>query len=432
MNSRKQDFQQAFRNLSQQPLISVSDRQKFGVSYGEGLLPELQQLIEDCTEKNNQIIFAGHRGCGKSTLLAKFAEQIRKDYFTVFFSIADLIETSEINHINILFTIALQLMEEANQQQLNITEDKKETVLKWFAKHTRTETEGIEAEVSLGFDLFSIFKGKLKTDATVREQITQEFKKNFRDLIDAINLIATEIELASHKNIVVIIDDIDKLDLSRIEDIFKGNIKALLEPQFRVIYTIPIATVRDAVLKKHIEDETGNSIYVMPVQKLFKYRERGNHQARPLASTMAILKEILQKRVNDHLFVPDIPEQIALHSGGVLAELIRLAQECCRLVRVKMIQQPEDQIFIENAQIDEGILTEALDNLRNGMAITLSQDDRQILAKVYSDYYPEDPKQQEFLDLLHTIYVIEYRNKDSWYDVNPLIAEQLRREGKIE
>lgn len=90
MNSRKQDFQQAFRNLTQQPLISVSDRQKFGVSYGEALLPELQQLIEDCTEKNNQIIFAGHRGCGKSTLLAKFAEQIRKDYFTVFFSIADL------------------------------------------------------------------------------------------------------------------------------------------------------------------------------------------------------------------------------------------------------------------------------------------------------------------------------------------------------
>lgn len=431
MNSRKQDFQQAFRNLAQQPLISVSDRQKFGVSYGEALLPELQQLIEDCTEKNNQIIFAGHRGCGKSTLLAKFAEQIRKDYFTVFFSIADLIETSEINHINILFTIAIQLMEEANQQQLNITEDKKERVLKWFAKHTRTETEGVEAEVSLGFDLFSIFKGKLKTDATVREQITQEFKKNFRDLIDAINLIATEIELASHKNIVVIIDDIDKLDLSRIEDIFKGNIKALLEPQFRVIYTIPIATVRDAVLKKHIEDETGNSIYIMPVQKLFKFRERSNYPTQPLPSTMAILKEILQKRVNDDLFVTGIIEQIALHSGGVLAELIRLAQECCRLVRVKMIQQPEDQIFIDNAQIDEAILTEALDNLRNGMAITLSQDDRQILAKVYRDYYPEDPKQQEFLDLLHTIYVIEYRNKDSWYDVNPLIVEQLRREGKI-
>lgn len=170
----------------------------------------------------------------------------------------------------------------------------------------------------------------------------------------------------------------------------------------------------------------------MPVQKLFKFRERGNYPTQPLASTMEILKEILRKRVNDDLFVSGIPEQIAMHSGGVLAELIRLAQECCRLVRVKMIQQPEDQMFIENAQIDEGILTEALDNLRNGMAITLSQNDRQILAKVYSDYYPEDPKQQEFLDLLHTIYVIEYRNKDSWYDVNPLIVEQLRREGKIE
>ena len=76
MRNRKLDFQQAFRNLTQQPLISVEDRQKFWVSYGEDLLPELQQLVEDCTEDNNQIIFAGHRGCGKSTLLAEFAARI--------------------------------------------------------------------------------------------------------------------------------------------------------------------------------------------------------------------------------------------------------------------------------------------------------------------------------------------------------------------
>ncbi|MFN5516486.1 MAG: AAA family ATPase, partial [Cyanobacteriota bacterium] len=133
----------------------------------------------------------------------------------------------------------------------------------------------------------------------------------------------------------------------------------------------------------------------------------------------------------DDLLAPGIVEQIILNSGGVLAELMRIAQECCRLVRVKMIQNPTDPDFIDNAQINSEILEAALDNLRNGMAITLSQHDRQILSQVYADYRPEDPKEQDFLDLLHNIYVIEYRNSNSWYDLNPLIMEQLRREGKI-
>jgi nucleoside-triphosphatase THEP1 len=428
MTSRKQDFQEAFRDLAQQPLIEPAERQKFWVSYNEELLPELQQLIEDCDRHNNQIVFAGHQGCGKSTLLAEFSQRIQDKYFTVFFSISDLIETSEINHINILFTTALQLMEAAIGRNLKISKDKEKTLLEWFFEHTRTTTEEVNAEVSLGFDLFSLFKGKLKTDATVRDQITQKFKKSFRELIDFINQIGQEIELTSGKEIVVIIDDIDKVDLSHIEEIFKGNIKALLEPQFRIIYTIPIATIRDGVLKKHIENEAGNSIYVMPVRKLFKYRDRCGE---PLESTMVILRQVLQKRLRDDLLAPGIVEQIILNSGGVLAELMRIAQECCRLVRVKMIQNPTDPDFIDNAQINSEILEAALDNLRNGMAITLSQHDRQILSQVYADYRPEDPKEQDFLDLLHNIYVIEYRNSNSWYDLNPLIMEQLRREGKI-
>jgi hypothetical protein len=47
------------------------------------------------------------------------------------------------------------------------------------------------------------------------------------------------------------------------------------------------------------------------------------------------------------------------------------------------------------------------------------------------NYRPDDPKQQEFLDLLHNIYAIEYRNTDSWYDLHPLMIEQLKREGVI-
>lgn len=432
MGGRADDFQQAFRNLQLQPLISEQDTRKFHVPYGEDLIPELEQLILDCTEANNQLIFAGHRGCGKTTLLARFFNQIKGDFFTVFFSISDLIEHSEIDHVTILFVMALELMEEAERQQIQIPQDKIQSFYNWFAKRTLTEINTLaSAEVSAGFSFFDVIKGKIKTDATLRETITKEFKRSFRELVETINVLAIEIKLACAKEIVVIIDDIDKLDLEQIEEIFQRNIKALLEPRFIVIYTIPIATIRDGGLKKQIEDETGNLIFLMPVEKLFDQGAHRQTDPQPLRSTLQILSQVLFKRVQPELMAEGIVDRIVVSSGGVLREVIRIAQECCRLVRVDILKRLRRQESVEEIQIDDGVLDQALENLRNGMAITLSKTDRMILKTVYEYDVPEDPKQQEFLDLLHTIYVVEYRNGSSWYGLHPLIAEQLHQEGVI-
>jgi nucleoside-triphosphatase THEP1 len=431
MISREQEFQQAFRNLQLQPLVSQEDARNFRVPYGEELLPELEQIVMDCTENNNQLVFAGHRGCGKSTLLAQFAQQLQDQFFTVFFSISDLIEMVEINHINTLFAIALQLMATAEAQAIAIDPAKKKAIFDWFKKHTRTETDEFEAELEGGFDLFGFFKGKLRTDATVRNEITTEFKQNPRDLLENLNVIAIEIKQITRKEIVVIIDDIDKLDLAQVEEIFQRNIKLLLQPRFIVIYTIPIATIRDGVLKKHIEDETGNRIFLMPVTKLFPRRTPQEPKPLPVETTMETMRSVLARRMNPKLFEDGVVDRIVLYSGGVLRELIRIAQECCRLMRVRLLQKVRRQEPITDDRIDLEILNKALNILRNDLTITLSKTEREILQITYQNHMPDDPKQQEFLDLLHRIAAIEYRNDESWYDVHPLIVDQLRQEGLI-
>ena len=425
--SRAEEFQNAIRNLQLQPLITEEDVRRFRVSYGESLIPELEQGIVYCTPQNNQFIFAGHRGCGKSPLLAEFGRQIEAEFFTVFFSISDLIEIPAINHIQILFVMAVQLMAKAEEKQIKIPEDKKKAIFDWFKERTRTETEGFNAEVEAGFDLFSLIKGKMRTDAGVRNELQTKFERNPRELLDSLNLIASEIKLACGdeiKEIVVIIDDIDKLDLAQIEDIFQRNLKLLLLPQFIVLFTVPIATIRDGVLRKHIEDETGNPIFVMPVMKLYPKGDRSE----VVAETQELLLKILYKRIPPHFFAAGIPAQIVAYSGGVLRELIRVANECCRLARVEVLQRQRRKESIAQILIDNQRFLKALENLRNGMAITLSKSDREILQTTYTTGKPDDPKAQEFLDLLHNIYAIEYRNGESWYDVHPLIVEQLRHE----
>jgi len=429
--NRIEAFQKAFRNLQLQPLVKPEEIANFRVPYGDNLIDELEQLVLDCSDYSNQLFFAGHRGCGKSTLLAEFAQEFDDNYLTIFFSISDLIETTAINHINILFAIALQIMAKAEEQNIKIDAKKKEQFFNWFKDKTQIEESKIGAELEAGFDFLGFLKSKLKAEASIREVIETKFSHDFRDLIDTLNLIATEISLACKKQIVVIIDDLDKLDLDAIEKIFLKNIKALLQPNFFVIYTLPIATIRDGVLKKHIEDETSNRIFVMPVLKIYRKGESHQENTQPVKVTIDKLQDILRKRIDKTLLEDDILLQISLSSGGVIRELVRIAQKCCSLVLVKLRQKARKQESIDDVRIDAEILQEALDILRNDMTITLSKTDRQILQQTYINYRPDDPKQQEFLDLLHNIYAIEYKNTESWYDLHPLVIEQLKLEELI-
>ena len=146
-SNRIDQFQEAFRNLQLQPLVTPTEIKKFRVEYSEELLDELEQRILDCNDYNNQLIFAGHRGCGKSTLLTEFSERINNNYFTVFFSISDLIEQSDINHINILFAIAVQMMAKADAEEINIDAGKKQAFFNWFKEKTLIE------EYKLGIEL---------------------------------------------------------------------------------------------------------------------------------------------------------------------------------------------------------------------------------------------------------------------------------------
>jgi nucleoside-triphosphatase THEP1 len=391
----------------------------------------LEQMVLDCSDYNNQLIFAGHRGCGKSTLLAEFAQKLSDRYFTVVFSISDLIETPDINHINILFAIAVQLMAKANEENIDIEQSKKDAFFNWFKERVKTDEIKTVGGLESGFDLLGLIKLKLQTDKTMRETVKEKFTKNPRDLIDTLNEIATEIKLAYKKDIVVIIDDLDKLELEAVDKIFKQNLNSLLQPNFTVIYTIPISTIRDGVLKKHIEDAVSSRIFVMPVLKLYPKGESHQIDPQPVSATMDKLKEILRRRISDDLITEDIAGEIAKYSGGVVRELIRITQECCRLMLVQLRQKSRKQESIDDLKIDQIILAKALDILRNDMMITLSKSDREILRQTHINYRPDDPKHQDFLDLLHNIYVIEYRNTETWYDLHPLAVRQLKQEQMI-
>ena len=272
---------------------------------------------------------------------------------------------------------------------------------------------------------FTKLKATLKANAVIREEIKVEFSRRISDLIDRINDIAIAIQAASGQEILVVIDDLDKLGLEVADRVYRNNINALFQPQFRIIYTIPMAATRDMSLKGIINNATNNRMQSMWATKFFPRGEDKNSSAVPLEGPVRIFEKILYKRMSPQLIEPAVTRMMILKSGGALREFIRLASRCCDICLVKMRQMPENQTL----QITDGILKKAVTDLRIDFTEPLGQDAYTILVEVYRDYLPIDGMDQTFLDLLHNLYILEYHNDDLWFGIHPIVQDLLDRRG---
>jgi GTPase SAR1 family protein len=437
-DDRLESFRSVFKNLALFPLVTPEELDRFHVEYGTRIIEQLDQLVEDCSPNSNKIVFTGHRGSGKSTLLGEFSRQLKDRYFIIFFSISDLIEMSDINHVNILFATAVKLMEEAENRGIKIGSGTKRSFYEWFSKHTKTESTeyasgieieaGGEAKADAWFvKFFAKLKATLKANSIVRSEIKTEFSRRITDLIDRVNDIAKAIEIAGKKEVLVIIDDLDKIDLELVDEVYRNNIQALFQPQFRIIYTIPMAAIRDMSLQGIVRSAANDRVLSMWATKFFSKGEDKNPASQPVEDAIKVFEEILYKRMPATLIEPDVTRMLILKSGGAFREFIRLASRCCSICLVELRRSPAKQ----DVTITKAVLEEAVKDLRIEFAEPLGQNAYEVLVEVYRNYTPKDGSNQIFLDLLHTLYVLEYRNDDLWFGVHPIVRDLLQRQGLV-
>ncbi|MEB3336771.1 MAG: hypothetical protein VKJ46_04860, partial [Leptolyngbyaceae bacterium] len=212
------DFRAAGQNLQLEPLVTQKALAQFGVEYQTELVDELEQAVEDCNGQDNKLIFTGHRGCGKSTLLAELGFRLTETerYFVVMFSIADTIENSAVDHVNILFSIAVQLLELSERRAVKLKPGLKKELYGWLGKHTKTESKEVEAAIETSAEasvegglpgilkFLAQIKSLLKINSVIRNEITTEFARKISDLVARINEIQTYIETATGQTVLVI------------------------------------------------------------------------------------------------------------------------------------------------------------------------------------------------------------------------------------
>jgi energy-coupling factor transporter ATP-binding protein EcfA2 len=421
-------FQQAYQDLDLFPLVKLNDITNFRVDYGLEVMVRLKREIE-ASVKNGKFVFAGHRGCGKSTLLKRLAIDMQTQHFVVFFSIADLIEMSGITHTNILYAIALQLLSQATKQQIPVAKDVQETLLNWNTTvRTQTSTQATAGEVSIGVDhILELVTAKLQQEKSFRDELEKTFERRLSDLVGNIERLAAAIQTTKSKPVLVIIDDLDKLDLGLVEEIYRNNIKSLFSPQLRIVFTIPVSAVQEPQVMGALNSEGIVRPHLFPVAKFYPKDDRHNSQAEPVSKPLKTFLEVLSKRLPDDLIEPQTARQIVLKSGGVVRELVRIARECCTECMVQLEIDPEQA----TTKINDEILTVSLRNLRNDFARQIGSKLYDLLVEVYKTAETPDASDDGFVKLLHGLMVLEYLNDALWYDVHPIVVDLLKQKQRI-
>ena len=419
-------FQQAYKDLDLFPLVEAESIAKFRVDFGMEVMVRLKQEIA-ASEKDGKFVFAGHRGCGKSTLLKRLGLEM-DDHYVVFFSIADLIEMTAVTHTNILYAIALSLLHHCSKLHLNIPKDIKETILGWNTTvRTQIAGQGTQGEIGLDLEIFKVFTAKLQQEKSFREELETTFAKKISDLVGKIDRLAATIQIGSKKPVLVIIDDLDKLDLPLVEEIYRNNIKALFSPQIRIIFTIPVSAIQEPQIMGSLNSEGIVRPRLFPVAKFFPKNDRHNPAAEPLPKPLNTFLKMLEKRIPPDLMNPDIAREMVLYSGGVMRELVRIGRECCTEAMVQLELEPDRQ----DIKIDREVLTIAIQSLRNDFARQIGRKLYELLVQVYETSEPEDSSNEGFVKLLHGLMVLEYENADLWYDIHPIVVDLLKQKKLI-
>ena len=110
---------------------------------------------------------------------------MQPQHFTVFFSIADLLEPSAVTHRNILYAIALQLLSAATQQKISVDDDIKDSLLGWLTTTHKEKTEQTtKSEIGFGIDkLLKIATAKFQKEQSFRDEIEKVYEKKVADLV---------------------------------------------------------------------------------------------------------------------------------------------------------------------------------------------------------------------------------------------------------
>lgn len=367
-------------------------------------------------------LLSGHRGGGKSTELLRLQEELEQTgptgdkFFVVYFEANEEdIDVNDVDFPDILLAIVRQIGL-AFRKRLKV-----ELRSNWFSTFfddlkslfgSEVEFQKLELDAK-----FAKFTAAIKNSPMARDEIRKALEPNTSNLIQAANDLIEEaitlLQTRGYKNLVVIVDNLDRIVLRNLnpgctthDHLFINRSSQLKDLRCHVIYTLPISMVfspQAGALANLYQSQP----LVIPMVKVIKPDGSDNPQGLQAMRQMVLKRLAAANLTQEDAFdMAGTLDDLCRKSGGHLRSLLLLIDTACEIAgRLPLTALDIEQAFRDMINAFDRALTkpayfEAL---------------RQIDSTHELSGGDHDPM------LLYNLSVLEYENGEIWYAVNPAV-----------
>lgn len=397
-------------------LMTKDNFDAYYVSRDDSPIVELKDriLMDDLPSK---FLFAGLRASGKTTELRRLMFMLEGEYFVVYFSVLDVLDLTDIEYVDVLLCMGLETLEAIKDRKIDINKDLIEDMHLLFKEISgerivgRVDKTTKEATV-VGrlFALVAEILGRYKSETVTRIEIRQRTEKLIQDFLERFNALIVELQQKTEKPLLIIVDDLEKVDLKRAEDICYKHCSTLTRPICKVVFTIPVSLIY-ASSWKQIEMSFVMPPYFLPLKAVKTKKGRVDEKGENF------LKEMVLKRASPKLFEEEVLEKTAGWSGGVVVDFLRMVRGCCVKAQGRGLKK-----------IDMDLAVEAFGELVDGYWRPLEEKYYPKLVEIYKSKDAKNDEELRFL--LYLCVVLEY-DKKRWYDLHPAVERILFERGLI-
>jgi hypothetical protein len=380
---------------------------------------QLAQTIEFAANDENGALhlLSGQRSSGKSSELLRLKKQLEADGFEVWMTDLDNIlnSTEPLDIPGFLLAAASELV-----KQLDSTRDlAKNNFLSGLASFFQQEVkiEGFQFEANLG-----LFKSKLdlslKGSSELRQLLIARLQSQIDSIWHQVDVFISALAAKRGGKVAWIMDSLDRVigQFNNTREV-ANSVTMMFSQHADKLRFKGVSTI--AVVHPWLAASTGAALRADSWTFLPSIRVR-QRNGEPDLNRLQILFDISLKRIPNLFDLIDLDKvrTLALASGGDLRGYFMLLRNAA----VKAATKNKGEQAVEQAMVEQ-VISDARNQL-----LPISDDVRAWLAKIHRNkdaVLATHPDILELARLLNGKFVMNYRNGDDWYDVNPLLVDEV-------
>ena len=427
----RQFLKSTYQRLQEGPLKTSEDPLYYNI-YDQSGVEDPISLIQthiEFSEVESMQMFSGFRGSGKTTELFRLKKKLEDKGFKVLYADAlNYINPSEEMDITNLLPILAGAFSDALEDQFKIgTKDESYWArFTHFLAKTDINISAIKASIPSGPDL----KLALKTTPTFRQNLKEvlasrigELKRNVDDFITyGVDRIRKKYK--GCLNVVFLFDSLEQIQGSAnneeavfrsLEILFAHHQGMLQLPLVHAVYTVPpwIRFVMPNVAR----------IVMLPSIRQWNNDANRKRDDKGWEALRAILRLRFGKGGSDRYFGDD--------SKGAQKMADSLIEVCGGHVRDLLYILREAVVRTRALPVTREVLDKAIGSVRKGFR-QISLEDARWLAQIEQHQFTalsnsSSENINRLTRFLDTHFVLFFTNGEDWYDIHPLIREEVNR-----